>query len=44
MNTSELVAGMGVVELLLEKLYNGPGRHAALLKRAESVFKEPDET
>jgi hypothetical protein len=40
MNTTELVAGMGVVELLLEKLYNGPARHQALLKRAESAFRE----
>lgn len=42
MDTTELVAGMGVVELLLEKLYNGPGRHKALVQRAESAFKDKD--
>jgi hypothetical protein len=42
MNSNELVAGMGVVELLLEKFYNGPGRHSLLLKRAEAVLREPD--
>ena len=40
MDTNELVAGMGVVDLLLEKLYNGPGRHKALLERAERAFKD----
>jgi hypothetical protein len=40
MDTNELLAGMGVVDLLLEKLYNGPGRHKALLQRAEHVFKD----
>jgi hypothetical protein len=43
MGTSELVAGMGVVELLLEKIYNGPGRHKTLMQRAESAFKDDTE-
>lgn len=43
MDTKELVAGMGVVELLLEKLYNGPGRRKTLLQRAESVFRDDPE-
>jgi hypothetical protein len=43
MNKSELIAGMGVVQLLLEKLYNGPGRSAELMRKATQAFKEPDE-
>lgn len=44
MNTRELVAGMGVVELLLEKLYNGPARDAEVMRRAELALKEAGET
>lgn len=40
MSVRELIAGMGIVELLLERLYNGPGRQDSLVKRAEAVFKD----
>lgn len=39
MNVKELVAGMSVIEGLLEKLYNGPARHDATIKRAKQMFK-----
>ena len=38
MNTQEMIAGMGIVDLLLEKLYNGPGRHADAIKKANKAF------
>lgn len=45
MAPKELVAGMGVLQLLLERIYNGPGRHAELMRQAERAFgteaKEP---
>ena len=43
MNAKELVAGMSVVEGLLEKLYNGPARHAATIKKAKQLFKIEEE-
>lgn len=39
MTVNELVAGMSIVEGLLEKLYNGPARHAATISRAKQVIK-----
>lgn len=41
MKPAELVAGMSIIEGLLEKLYNGPARHADTIKRAKQLF--PDE-
>lgn len=40
MNTGEIIAGMGIIDLLLEKLYNGPGRHADAIKKANQAFKD----
>ena len=40
MNTREMVASIGIVDLLLEKLYNGPGRHADTIKKAKQAFKD----
>jgi Domain of unknown function (DUF4145) len=40
MNGSELIAGMSIIEGLLEKLYNGPARHKATIKRAQQLFKD----
>jgi len=39
MNAKELVAGMSVIEGLLEKLYNGPARHEKTIKKAKQMFK-----
>lgn len=39
MSGKELVAGMSVIEGLLEKLYNGPARHEATIKKAKQMFK-----
>lgn len=41
MDTNELVAGMSIVEGLLEKLYNGPARHKATIKRAKLLLRRP---
>lgn len=38
MTRKEMVAGIGIVNLLLEKLYNGPAREEAVVKRANQVF------
>lgn len=40
MNKTEMVAGMSIVALLLEKLYNGPARHADAIKKAQRAFKD----
>ena len=40
MSASELVAGMSIVEGLLEKLYNGPARHQATIKRAKMLLAD----
>lgn len=40
MGTNELVAAMSIIEGLLEKLYNGPARHKATIKRAKLLLKE----
>lgn len=39
MSLNEMVAGINVLNLLLEKLYNGPARHGAVIKRATQAFK-----
>jgi hypothetical protein len=43
MSTNELIAGMSIVEGLLEKLYNGPARHEATIKRAKQLLADDDE-
>jgi hypothetical protein len=43
MNAQELVAGMSIIEGLLEKLYNGPARHAATIKKAKRLLKDDEE-
>ncbi|MBA2935301.1 DUF4145 domain-containing protein [Sphingomonas sp. CGMCC 1.13654] len=44
MHKGELVAGMGIVELLLEAFYNAPGRKARLVGIAKNQFgMGPDE-
>ncbi len=40
MNANELVAGMSIIEGLLEKLYNGPARHEATITRAKKLLRE----
>jgi hypothetical protein len=40
MTKLEMVAGMGIVELLLEKLYNGPRRQEHAIKMANLAFKD----
>lgn len=42
MRAAELVAGMSIVEGLLEKIYNGPARHEATLSRAKMLLSIPD--
>lgn len=42
MNANELVAGMSIIEGLLEKLYNGPARHNATIKQANQVLKDSE--
>lgn len=42
MNAKELIAGMSIIEGLLEKLYNGPARHAATIKRAKQLLKDDE--
>lgn len=39
MTKAEMVAGMSVVALLLERLYNGPARHADAIAKAQKAFK-----
>lgn len=39
MSRNEMVAGISIVNLLLEKLYNGPARHADVIKKANQAFK-----
>jgi hypothetical protein len=43
MSANELVAGMSIIEGLLEKLYNGPARHAATIKRAKQLLKDDND-
>jgi hypothetical protein len=40
MNVKELIAGMSIIEGLLEKLYNGPARHEATIKKAKLIIKD----
>ncbi|WP_448955556.1 DUF4145 domain-containing protein [Labrys neptuniae] len=42
MNRKEMVAGVSIINLLLEKLYNGPARQAAVIKKAKQAFKVAD--
>jgi hypothetical protein len=39
MNRNEMVAGIGIVNLLLEKLYNSPRRHEEIIKKANQAFQ-----
>lgn len=39
MNRTEMIAGIAIVNLLLEKLYNGPSRQADIIKKANKAFK-----
>jgi len=43
MSAAELVAGMSIIEGLLEKLYNGPARHEKTIKRAKLLLKSAKE-
>lgn len=38
MSSNELIAGMSIIEGLLEKLYNGPARHEVTIKRAKQLL------
>jgi hypothetical protein len=40
MTRNEMVAGISIINLLLEKLYNGPARQADIIKKANQAFKE----
>lgn len=40
MRAEELVAGMSIIEGLLEKLYNGPARHKATMERAKELLAD----
>jgi hypothetical protein len=40
MSLKEMIAGMSIIEGLLEKLYNGPARHAKTIKNAKMLLKE----
>lgn len=40
MSVNELIAGMSIIEGLLEKLYNGPARHEATIRRAKQLLKD----
>lgn len=39
MKAEELIAGMSIIDGLLEKLYNGPARHQNTIKRARHMIK-----
>lgn len=39
MNRNEMVAGISIINLLLDKLYNGPARQADVMKKAAQAFK-----
>lgn len=39
MNRNEMVASIGLINLLLEKLYNGPAREADILEKANHAFQ-----
>jgi hypothetical protein len=39
MSADQLVAGMSIIEGLLEKFYNGPARHESTMKRATELLK-----
>lgn len=39
MTRNEMVAGIGIINLLLEKLYNGPARQSDIIKKANQAFK-----
>lgn len=43
MSAKELIAGMSIIEGLLEKLYNGPARHAATIKKAKQLLNDDDD-
>lgn len=43
MNPKELVAAMSIVEGLLEKLYNGPARHEATIRKAKRLLRDKDD-
>lgn len=43
MNLKEIVAGMSIIEGLLEKLYNGPARHLATIEKAKKMFKSKED-
>lgn len=38
MNRNEMIAGISIINLLLDKLYNSPARQADVLKKAAHVF------
>ncbi len=40
MNTAEIVAAMSIIEGLLERLYNGPARYEATMKKAKQLLKD----
>lgn len=40
MNRNEMVAGIGILNLLLEKLYNGPKRNEQIISRANHAFQD----
>ena len=44
MNRNEMVAGIGILNLLLEKLYNSPKRQEEVVKKANQAFHNAEDT
>ena len=44
MSRSEMVAAISIINLLLEKLYNGPARHEDAIKKADRAFSPPQKS
>lgn len=44
MSRNEMVAGIGILNLLLEKLYNGPKRQEEVVKKANQAFQNAEDS
>nr|WP_282098289.1 DUF4145 domain-containing protein [Qipengyuania xiapuensis] len=43
MSRNEMVAGIGIINLLLEKLYNSPKRQEEVIRKANQAFQKDSE-
>ncbi|BDI60758.1 hypothetical protein MACH05_13180 [Qipengyuania nanhaisediminis] len=43
MSSKEIIAGMSIIEGLLERLYNGPARHEKTISQAKLLLKDEDD-